>query len=113
MSASKLNPNLFHGLERDGGYLYRNERPTSTTSPHWRGKIWLTGIGWYWLSAWEQDVKTGLFFKLRAQEMTDAHAIKYCAYKDRPQRNAPEAGQRQIILPEPGGENSSDSDIPF
>jgi hypothetical protein len=82
MSASKLNPNVWKGEERDGGYIAKNGKPTSASSPHWRGKIYLKGIGWYWISGWNQGGEGNGFIALRAQEMTDEQARKFCAPKE-------------------------------
>lgn len=110
MTASKVNPNMFHGEERDGGYLCKNDKPTSASSPQWKGKVYLMGVGWYWLSAWEQDARNGLILKLRAQEMTDEHARKYCAPKpDQREKRPP----RQPGPTHGNGAEPRDSDIPF
>lgn len=114
MSASKINPNMWKGEERDGGYIAKNTKPTSASSPHWRGKIYLKGVGWYWLSAWMQGPEDSPFFSLRAQEMTDEQAQRFCAPKTtkrgdssaaRPPTNYSQSHQN--------GSGSSDSDIPF
>ena len=105
MSASKLNPNMYKGEERDGGLLYRNQKPTSAKSPHWRGKIYLKGIGWYWLSGWTQGPDNNQYISLRLQEFTDEQALQFC----KPKPSAP----RPTYPPKHQNGATSDSDIPF
>lgn len=113
MSASKLNPNSWQGQERDGGYIARNKKPTSTSSPQWRGKLYIVGVGWYWVSAWEHGSKADPVLALRVQEMTDEHAAKFC--KPKPvTRSKPPPRERQTDWAEPpNGADPSGTDIPF
>lgn len=109
MSASKVNPNVWNGEEISGGYLARNGKITSASSPEFKGKIYLVGVGWYWISGWSKDTKDGPLLRLRAQEMTDEQATKFC--KPRPITHAkPHGGHK---TPPNGGGNGGDSDIPF
>src|SRR5262245_52779661 len=109
MSASKLNPHQFKGEERDGGYIARNKKPTSASSPQWRGKLYLPGIGWYWLSAWEHGSKSDPLLSLRAQEMSDEQATKFCQQKPQHSRKQPS----QVQHHPPNGAEAGESDIPF
>jgi len=111
MSGSNVNPNQWNGEVRSGGFLAKNSKPTGTNSPQWKGKFYLIGYGWIWLSAWERDSRSGPILKLMSQDMSDEHATKYCA---------PKPGQtgKDRPLPrhaEPKNQNggASDSDIPF
>jgi hypothetical protein len=111
VTASKINPHQWKGQERDGGYIARNKKPTSTSSPQWRGTLYIPGIGWYWVSAWEHGSKADPLLALRVQEMTDEQATKFC------QPKAGNIGKPKGYSPEPApsqnGAAASDSDIPF
>ena len=72
---------MFRGEERDGGLIYRNQKPTSEKAPHWKGKIYLKGIGWYWVSGWVQGTESNPYISLRTTEMTDEQALQYCKPK--------------------------------
>jgi hypothetical protein len=113
MSASKVNPNVWNGEERSGGYIAKNDRPTSANSPHFKGRIYLIGVGWYWISAWTKDTRNGELLAIRAQEMTDEQALKFCKPKPRGgkthQREAPDDSRNNSK----NGNGSSVSDIPF
>ena len=96
MAGSKINPNTWKGEVRSGGYIVRNRKPSSANSPQWKGKYFLEGYGWVWVSGWERrdDV-----IRLSVQDMSDEHARKFCQQKgtnnDAPQapRTRPEYGQ--------------------
>lgn len=109
MSASKINPNTWQGEERDGGYIARNKKPTSTNSPHWRGKLYLVGVGWFWVSAWEQGSRSDPILALRVQEMTDEHATKFCKPKEQTRGKHLSTGHQKGQDNEPSG----GSGIPF
>jgi len=114
MSASKVNPNVWNGEERNGGYIAKNSKPTSAASPDFRGRIYLAGIGWYWLSGWLKDSTAGEILSLRAQEMTDEQAEKFC--KPKPGRGGKREGSghnRETRAPVTNGADATDSDIPF
>lgn len=114
MSASKVNPNMYNGEERSSGYVARNEKPTSANSPHWRGKLYLAGVGWYWVSVWEKGSESNPILSLRAQEMTDEQAAKFCAPKAA--RGPKAASNRQPKTPNDqrrNGSGSRDGEIPF
>lgn len=112
MSASKLNPNTYRGEERDGGLIYRNQKPTSAKSPHWRGKIFLRGVGWYWISGWMQGSESDPYMSLSAQEMTDEQALQFC--KPKPAGAARTAsGPRPNYPPKHQNGSNPDSEIPF
>ena len=112
MSASRLNPNMYKGEERDGGLLYRNQKPTSTRSPHWRGKFYIKGVGWYWISGWSQGSENDFFITLSLQELTDEQALKFCKPK-------PSGSGKTNYQPRPNyqpqHQNGADTDpeIPF
>jgi len=112
MTASRLNPNIYKGEERDGGIISRNRKPTSASSPHWRGKIYLKGVGWYWISGWMQGPDDNPYIALRAQEMTDEQAQQFC--KPKPSGGGKLTSQSRPNYP-PASQNgaNSDSDIPF
>jgi len=112
MSASKINPNVWNGEERSGGYIAKNNAPTSANSPQFKGRIYLIGVGWYWISAWVKPTGQGELLALRAQEMTDEHAAQYCAPKPirgKPNPRPHHSGQ----APFGNGQESAESDIPF
>lgn len=112
MSASKVNPNVWNGEEISGGYLVRNSKPASASSPEFKGKIYMVGVGWFWLSGWSKDTKDGPLLRLRAQEMTDEQAEKFC--KPRPitrsKSTTPNAG---IKTPQNSGGGGQTPEIPF
>jgi len=112
VSASKLNPNTYRGEERDGGLLSRNQKPTSAKSPQWRGRIYIKGVGWYWLSGWSQGSENDFFITLSLQELTDEQALKFCKPKpagsSRPNYPSPPNYQSR-----PANGAETDSDIPF
>lgn len=117
--ASKLFPKVYKGVEDSSGYLARNDRPTSRSSPGWKGRVWVSQPGWHWLSGWlvepRESKKPLLNIKLRG--MTDQEATQYCApkgYSAAPQAPGPQpapapASQSTLPLDGPFG----DDDIPF
>ncbi len=110
MSASRLNPNVWNGEERTGGYLAKNAKPTSANSPDLKGRIYLVGVGWYWVSAWEKQTRNGELLALRLQEMTDDQATKFCQPK--PNRGH-SAGQNANPHSQNGAVVGQSEDIPF
>jgi hypothetical protein len=100
---------MYQGEERDGGLIYRNLKPTSARSPHWRGKVYIVGVGWYWFSGWTQGPDDNPYIRASLQEMTDEQALKFC--KPKPANATP----RSIPTPQPKRRNGADSDndIPF
>lgn len=113
MSASKVNPNIWNGEERSGGYLAKNASPTSANSPDYKGRLYLSGVGWFWISAWNKNKGNGDVLALRVQEMTDEQATKFCQPK--PQRH-PKTGETELnrgARTAPNGHGNSDTDIPF
>jgi hypothetical protein len=113
MRASRINPNVWNGEERSGGYLAKNNRPTSANSPEFKGRIYLIGVGWYWLSAWTKHTGTGELLAVRAQEMTDEQATKFCQPKAR--RGKPHLNDSHIESPDRAtiGAESGQDDIQF
>jgi len=113
MSGSKLNPNVWQGEERDGGFVKLNPAPKSGGSPTHIGRLWIPGYGWVWLSGW---LKRGhdQFVSLRARDMSDADALKWCAPKrgngaaKQPFHPPPATGQLDL-----GEDEPPDPDIPF
>lgn len=108
MSGSKLNPNTWKGEVRSGGYIARNLRPASANSPQWKGKYYLLGYGWVWVSGWE---RRGDLIRLSLEDMTDDHARKFCQPRGE-HSPAPESRPEH----RQNGANSTDSnseDIPF
>jgi hypothetical protein len=79
MTASKLFPKTYKGKEDTGGYLAENTRPTSRNSPQYRGRFYITGIGWFWLSGWRRAGKSGELISLTGRGLTDQEAEQYCA----------------------------------
>lgn len=110
MSASRLYPKTYKGKEDSSGYLARNDRPTSRSSPGWRGRVWISEPGWHWMSGWlvhpREEVKPMLNIKFRG--LTDQEAQQYCAPKGAPRQGTPPASQSEPDQPELG-----DDDIPF
>lgn len=82
MSASKIHPNVWQGVERSGGFIAKNKQPKSASSPHHKGRVYLAGVGWYWVSVWWKT--EGEIGRVSMQEMTDAQAAQYCAPKPEP-----------------------------
>lgn len=114
MSASKLNPNIYQGEERATGILSKNTKPTSANSPDYKGRIYLAGIGWYWLSGWLKEAQFGEYLRLDVQEMTDEQATKYC--KPKPSKRetpAAELPHREHASPALNGSERAENDIPF
>jgi hypothetical protein len=109
VSASQLFPKVYKGKEESGGYIAANPSRKSDNSPHYRGRIYLEGVGWYWLSGWVRSARDGEMISVSAKPMTDADAKQYCAEKT--ERKAP----RREEPTEPAQENlpTHDSDIPF
>jgi hypothetical protein len=104
MSGSKINPNTWKGEVRSGGYIARNPKPVSANSPHWKGKYYLLGYGWVWVSGW--DRRSGLI-RLSLEDMTDDAARKFCQPKG---VNSPRSEPRQSGEERP---ESGQDDIPF
>jgi hypothetical protein len=109
VSASRLYPKVYKGKEESGGYIATNESRKSDASPHYRGRVYIEGVGWYWLSGWLREKRGGDLIAISAKEMTDADAKQYCAEK--PAKNP----RRREATTEPIEENSptNDRDIPF
>lgn len=110
MSASRVNPNVWNGEERTGGYIAKNGKPTSANSPDYKGRIYLVGVGWYWVSAWTKRSRQGELLALRLQEMTDEQAGKFC--KPKPMRGKPSATDSHHETPNQALVGRSD-EIPF
>jgi len=110
MSASRLNPNVWNGEERSGGYLAKNAKPTSANSPDLKGRVYLVGVGWYWASAWIKNTRNGELWALPLQEMTDEQATKFC--KPKPNRSH-SAGHNSHHESPNGGVVGRTDDIPF
>jgi len=71
------------GKEESGGYLKKNDKPKSASSPDWRGMFYLVGYGWIWLSGWQRDGDGEPLIKLLSEDVTDEQAGKFCAPKAR------------------------------
>lgn len=119
MSASVLFPKTYQGKEDPSGYLARNDKPTSRSSPGWRGRVWVSEPGWHWVSGWlvhpRESEKPLLNLKLRG--LTDQEATQYCAPKGRgapPPRTNQSGGHgaadNQSV---PTAGQYGDDDIPF
>jgi hypothetical protein len=118
MSASTLFPKSWQGKPDSSGYLARNDRPTSRSSPGWRGRVYVAEPGWHWLSGWvvhpRENEKPVLNLKLRG--MTDQEAQQYCAPKGAPRQSAAPAQQQVPLEPRqstPAVDQYGDDDIPF
>jgi hypothetical protein len=104
MSASKLYPKIFRGVEQASGCLWPNRKPKSDKSPHWSGHLYLPGAGWYWVNAWEYESKAGPHITLSLREMTDeqcerkfgAPAARGGSSQPRPPPDDPPSGQGDI-----------------
>jgi len=113
VSGSKLHPRMGYktGKVETGGYLSKNDRPKSASSPDWRGMFYLEGYGWIFLSGWTRQGRGAQMIRLTSKDMSDPDAEKYCAPKDRSKTHAePPPSHR------PNGRDSTDSDdggIPF
>lgn len=112
---SRLFPNTYKGKEQSGGYLARNSKPASSQSPAFKGRLWLEGVGWFWLSAWTVEGKDGgTYLSLRSNPMPDEDAQRYCQPKtqtsSRPAQGEDHDPFTPPSRPQPGYD---DSDIPF
>jgi len=107
MSGSKLNPNTWKGEVRSGGYIVRNEKPHSAKSPQWKGKYYLVGYGWIWVSGWE---RRGELIRLSLEDMTDEHARKFCQPRGDSQPHLPRSNPTQNGAEPPA---SGPDEIPF
>lgn len=100
---------MWNGEERSGGYIAKNEKPTSANSPDFKGRIYLIGVGWFWLSGWIKKTGNGELLALRTQEMTDEQAAKFCQPKRQGSgRQAPPSQSRHQ-----NGASSGTDEIPF
>lgn len=106
---SKLYPNTYKGRAQNGGYIARNQKPNSANSPSFKGKLWVEGVGWYWVSAWSSESHSGkgTYLSLKLNPMSDEEATKYCRPKDE------HAQQRQDYQSQTSNSEYRDSDIPF
>jgi hypothetical protein len=112
MSASKLYPKTYKGREESGGYIALNESRKSEDSPHYRGRVFLSGIGWYWVSGWLRESAKGEMISISLKEISDKEAEQYCA---------PKQPKKRSHKREPGDDDDTDtsvdsgrtSDIPF
>jgi hypothetical protein len=114
MTASKVNPNMWKGEERSGGVIGKNNKPNSASSPDFKGRLYLQGVGWYWLSGWIRGDGEGEFLSLRAQEMTDDQAEKYCKPKpetrEKPRSAQHNSAQQHHVA---NGADATEGEIPF
>jgi hypothetical protein len=113
MTASKVNPRMWDGEERSGGYIAKNAKPVSASSPDFKGKIYLAGVGWYWLSGWLKPSGEGEILALRVQEMTDEQAAKFCKAEKKSWKKAADMSERRAPQHIENGADSHDSGIPF
>lgn len=105
---SKLHPNTYKGTEQSGGYIAPNSAPASSHSPAFKGRLWLAGVGWFWLAAWRVQGKKSDYLSLRVNPMSDADAEKYC------KQQAPRSAQEESYVPPSHPQSGyDDSDIPF
>lgn len=113
MTGSRINPRMGFksGTEESGGYLRKNDKPKSASSPDWRGMFYLVGYGWIWLSGWQREGDGEPLIKLLAEDMTDEQAGKFCAPKARrgggPSTPRPVRHNGQIPA------NTGEDEIPF
>lgn len=107
MNASKLHPNMWKGEEINGGTFGKNQSPASAASPPYNGKLYLKGIGWFFLSGWDRKGRFGPFIALRAQEMSDEQVEKLVP-KDRSKH-----GPQDSVAAHGNGAEESGSGIPF
>lgn len=111
---SRLFPNTYKGNEQSGGYLARNSQPASSHSPAFKGRLWLQGVGWFWLSAWSVQGKNGTYLSLRGNPMSDEDAERYCAPKTQGNARTTQADPLDPFTPPSRPQSGyDDSDIPF
>lgn len=113
MSASKLHPKVWQGKEDSSGYIARNDKPTSRSSPGFRGRVYVSDAGWHWVSGWVVDPqghKKGML-NLKLRGMTDQEAQQYCAPKGANYQRPPPAATGSQSGPTQ--ESFGDDDIPF
>ena len=110
MSASKLHPNMFRGEESSGGFIAVNRNPTSANSPDWKGRLYLPGVGWYWVNGWVRDGREGpeTLISLSAQEMTNEQVVRLFSAKGGKPREKPRPPPEDAPAADSGQE-----DIPF
>ena len=112
--ASRLFPNTYKGKEQSGGYLTRNEKPASDHSPAFKGRLWLEGVGWFWLSAWSVQGKRGAYLSLRANPMSDEDSERYCQPKQKTTSRPAQSESNDPFTPPSRPQSGyDDSDIPF
>jgi hypothetical protein len=80
---SKLHPNTFKGKITGGGYLANNDRASSHDAPGLRGRVYVLGVGWFWIAGWRHDGQRGRgpYLSLKLNPMSDEDAERYCAAK--------------------------------
>lgn len=110
MNASKLHPNMWKGEELNGGYIGKNSKPLSAKAPHYKGRLYLKGIGWLWLSGWDRKGAHGTIVSLRASAMTDDDVRRYVLPSD---TNGLKEGDSQPAPARGNGTESQDNEIPF
>src|SRR5262245_54062288 len=112
--ASRLHPNTYKGKPQSGGYLARNQQPNSQNSPSFKGRLWLDGVGWFWLSGWtsESHRGKGTYLSLKASPMSDQEADRYCRPKEAHAR-ADRDFYEPPSQPHSGNRGFDDGDIPF
>jgi hypothetical protein len=109
MTASKVYPNVWNGVEISGGYIVKNNKPASASSPQFKGKLYIVGVGWFWISGWSKDTSDGPRLRLRAQEMSDEQATKFC----KPRTITREKGAAKSAPKPSNGSSNKTDDIPF
>lgn len=113
MTGSKLYPRLGYKSDEEetGGYLGKNRYAKSANAPHWKGKFYLVGYGWIWLSGWNVKKDGEPFIRLAGNDMSDEEAEKYRAPKEGrgggPTTRRPPQHNGQIPA------NSGEDEIPF
>lgn len=116
MTASVKHPKQWQGKMDSSGYLARNDRPTSRSSPGWRGRVYIAEPGWHWISGWvvhpRENEKPMLNLKFRG--MTDQEADQYCAPKGSAGKSASQSAQSRTGSQSGAGSHDlGDDDIPF
>ena len=84
MSASQLQPNTYNGQERSGGYIAKNSKQTSASAPDFKGRVYLIGVGWHWVSGWKLKGKNSHMIRLDLEELTDEQFRKYFLRLEKP-----------------------------
>lgn len=112
----KKHAPIYKGRIRSTGYLMRNEYRQSDKAPNYKGRLYVDGFGWMWISGWTAKSRRGTYLSLQVTEMDETEVDKYCRPKGEAHEGYRDRRDSDDILDE-GDRSSSrsgqDRDIPF